>query len=127
MSVLTETDKWGEKTEDETIKILKKKFGDENVKKIGELGGKQDMIAGVDCEIIIDGQKLTAQIKPFSKSQELDDEITLFDTGQVKKYYTDLLIFTKQNRELLIFKNKNSKIVDGNFVFPKSDLIYSLS
>lgn len=127
MSLLTETDKWGEKTEDETIKILKKKFGDENVKKIGELGGKQDMIAGVDCEIIINSQKLTAQIKPFSKIEETDDSITVFDTGQVKKYYTNLLIFSKKNKEILVFNNKNSKIVDGNFVFPKSDLIYSLS
>jgi hypothetical protein len=47
--------------------------------------------------------------------------------GNVKKYKTDWLIFSKNDKEILVFDNKNSKIVDGNFVFNKENLIYTLS
>jgi hypothetical protein len=48
-------------------------------------------------------------------------------SGNVKKYNTDWIIFAKNNKEVLIFDNKNSKIKDGNFVFPEENLIYTLS
>ena len=47
--------------------------------------------------------------------------------GNVKKYKTDLLIFSKNNKEILLFDNQNSKIINGNFVFPEENLIYTLS
>ena len=127
MKVLTQTDAWGQSREDKTIEILKKKFGKDNVIAIGKLGGKEDMIGGIDCEVIINGRKLSSQIKPFSSIKTNDEEITVIGSGAVKKYYTDWLIFTKNNQEVLIFRNKNSKIVDGQYVFPKGDLIYSLN
>jgi len=127
MSLLTQSDSWGEITENATIEILKKKFGEDNVKKIGKLGGKDDMLKGIDCEVIIDGVKHTAQIKPFTGTEENEDTITIKGSGQVKKYTTDLIIFTKNNKDVIIFDNDKTTIVGGNFVFPKNKLIYKLN
>jgi len=124
---LTQTDSWGQKREDETIKILKKKFGEENVIPVGKLGSKEDMIGGIDCEIILKGKKITCQIKPFSSFKKIDGELFVYGSANVKKYTTDWLIFTKNNKEVLIFKNYNTKIVGGDYVFPEKDLIYTLS
>jgi hypothetical protein len=44
--------------------------------------------------------------------------------GNVKKYKTYWLIFSKNNKEILVFENHNSKIINGNFVFPEENLIY---
>lgn len=127
MKVLTQTDTWGQSREDKTIEILKKKFGKDNVNAIGKLGSKADMIGGIDCEVIINGRKLSSQIKPFGSIETTGEEITVIGSGAVKKYYTDWLIFTRNNKDVLIFRNKNSKIVNGQYVFPKGDLIYSLN
>lgn len=127
MRILTQTDSWGQKREDETVKILKKKFGDENVTAIGKLGSKEDMIDGVDCEITINGTKHTSQIKPFISFKKIDNELVVYGSANVKKYKTDWLIFTKNNKEVLVFRNKNTKIIEGNYVFPSKDLIYTLS
>ena len=127
MSVLTQSDSWGEKTENDTVEILKKKFGEDNVKKIGRLGGKDDMLKGIDCEVIIDGVKHTAQIKPFTGTEETEENITVKGTGQVKRYTTDLIIFTKNNKDVMIFDNDKTSIIGGNFVFPKNKLIYKLN
>jgi Fe-Mn family superoxide dismutase len=127
MRVLIQTDSWGQKREDETIKILKKKFGEENVIAVGKLGSKEDMIGGIDCEIIIKGRKLTCQIKPFTSFKKIDNELVIYGSANVKKYNTDWLIFTKNNKEVLIFRNQNTKIVGGDYVFPDNDLIYTLS
>jgi Fe-Mn family superoxide dismutase len=127
MKVLGVMDSWGQKTEDETIKILKKKFGENNVIAVGSLGSKSDMLGGIDCIIIIDGVKRTCQIKPISSFTEIGDELVIFGSANVKKYNTDLLIFNQNNKEIFIFNNDNTKIVNGNYVFPKKDLIYSLS
>jgi len=127
MNKLIQTDSWGQKREDETIEILKKKFGEKNVIPIGKLGSKSDMIGGIDCIIIKDDKKITIQIKPFSSFKKIDNMIVVYDSANVKEYTTDWLIFTKNNKEVLIFKNDNTKIVDGNYVFPEKDLIYILS
>ena len=127
MKILTQTDSWGQKREDVTVDILKRKFGKDNVNAIGKLGSREDMIGGIDCEITVKGIKLTAQIKPFTSLKNIDGEIHVFGSANVKKYNTDWLIFTKNNKEVVIFRNKNSKIVDGVYVFPEKDLIYSLN
>jgi hypothetical protein len=48
-------------------------------------------------------------------------------SGNVKRYNTNWLIFAKNNKEILIFENKNCAIDGGNFVFPEENLIYTLS
>ena len=66
MSILNDTNKWGDDRESLVVDRLKPIFGDDNVSKVGKLGSRQDMIGGVDCEIKIDGKVNTAQIKPFN-------------------------------------------------------------
>lgn len=127
MMVLGQTHAWGQKREDTTIEILKKQFGDKNVKAVGKLGSSEDMIGGIDCELNVNGKPKTAQIKPFTHMKTEDGLTYVMGAGNVKKYKTDLLIFSKNNKEIIIFDNKNSKIVDGNFVFPEENLIYTLS
>ena len=127
ISVLKQTDSWGQKREDETIKILRKKFGDENVKSVGKLGSKEDMIGGIDCEIIYKGKKYTGQIKPFGSINKVGNMWFVYDSANVKEYKTDWLIFTKNNEVVLIFKNDNTKIIDGNYVFPEKNYIYKLT
>jgi Fe-Mn family superoxide dismutase len=127
MRILTQTDSWGQKREDVTVDILKKKFGKDNVRAIGKLGSREDMIGGIDCEIDVAGTTHTSQIKPFTSLKKIDGFIHVFGSANVKKYSTDWLIFTKNNKDVVVFRNKNTKIVDGQYVFPEKDLIYSLN
>ena len=127
MMVLGQTHAWGQKREDSTVEILKREFGQDNVNAVGKLGSSEDMVGGIDCEIIIDGQLKTAQIKPFTHMKTEDGITYVMGAGNVKKYKTDLLIFSKNNKEILVFDNHNSKIINGNFVFPEQNLIYTLS
>ena len=125
LRTLTEKDKAGSKREEITASILRRYFGkDVNVKIIGELGSKKDAIQGIDLELTKDGQKYTAQIKPFRDMIVSEDGITLEGTASVKIYNTDLMIFQK-GKNVLIF-NKKPIIVDGNFVFPKDSLMYDI-
>jgi len=127
MNILNYTNYLGQENENETIKILKKKFGEENVIAVGKLGSKSDMVSGIDCLIILGGVKITGQIKPFKLLNKVDDKLFIFGTGQVKEYKTDLLIFYNRYKGVLVFKNDNTEIINGNYVFPEKKLIYTLS
>lgn len=127
MSTLTKTNSIGDKTENSTVNILKKKFGEENVIQIGKLGSTEDMVGGVDCEIVIDSVTYTAQIKPYTNFKKVEGNYVVYGTGQVKPYKTDFLIFTKSNKDVLVFKNESTKIINGNFVLPVDNLIYQLN
>jgi hypothetical protein len=125
LRTLTEKDKAGSKREEITAAILKRFFGkNAKVEVIGELGSKKDAIQGVDLELTMDGQKYTAQIKPFRDMIIGEDGITLEGTASVKIYNTDLMIFQK-GKNVLVF-NKKPKIVKGNFVFPVDSLMYNI-
>lgn len=125
MSILTRTHNLGEKRENFVQEKLKKKFGEDMVQKIGGIGSKEDMVSGIDIIVTVDGEKLSAQVKPMSSMEKDDEKITVFGTGGVKIYHTDWMIFTK-GTDIFIFDNDNTKIEGGNFVFPASALIYSL-
>lgn len=127
MNVLSYTDKLGQKREDKTIEILKKKFGEKNVTAIGKLGSEEDMIGGIDCIVKIKDNILTCQIKPYISITKENDTYIVNDTGNVKKYNTNWLIFISSNNDVVIFRNLNSKIINGMYVFPEKDLIYALS
>jgi ABC-type multidrug transport system fused ATPase/permease subunit len=73
------------------------------------------MIGGIDCEINIDGVKNTAQIKPFTYTKNINGLVSIFGSGNVKKYNTDLLIFANSKGQILVFKNSDSKIINGTF------------
>lgn len=123
ISTLGRTNMYGEKTENQSVELLKKAFGSDNVLKIGKLGSSQDMLGGVDAEIIANGKTHTAQIKPFTGYDLLDGKYTIYGTANVKPYKTDWLIFTNKKDEMLVFNNKNTKIIGGNYTFNKEDLI----
>jgi hypothetical protein len=84
------------------------------------------MIGGIDCEIKIDGVTNTAQIKPFTYTKNVNGFVSVFGSGNVKKYNTDLLIFANSKGQILVFKNSDSKIINGTFVFPENNLIYTV-
>jgi hypothetical protein len=125
MSILQRTHDLGEKRENFVLVKLQKKFGNDNVKKIGGIGSKEDMVSGIDMIIIVDGEKFSAQVKPMGSMEKEDEQITVFGTGGVKNYSTEWMIFTK-GTDIYVFDNDNTKIVGGNYVFPASALIYSL-
>jgi len=126
MSVMGVTSTKGNKTEDVVVEKLKKQFGDENVTRIGELGNKEDMMTGVDVKIIVDGKEHTAQVKPFSHITTVGDEYKVEGTANVKRYKTDWMIFLKRLEDMVIFDNKNTKIIDGIYHFPIDAKLYQL-
>jgi hypothetical protein len=84
------------------------------------------MISGVDAVINIDGKRLTAQIKPFSYIKEISPtEVMVFGASAPKKYKTDFIVFNNTSKTV-VFKNDNTKILDGNYVFPKESEIKSV-
>ena len=127
MATLGVTHGMGGETEDYAVKVLKKEFGNDNVEQIGELGNKEDMLGGIDCKVTVDGIENSSQIKPFSRIKKDKGTIIVLETGQVKKYHTSWMIFARKNKEVLVFSNKNTKIVGGSYVFPEEDLIYTLN
>lgn len=127
MFVLGQTHSWGQKREDNTVLILKKQFGESKVIPVGKLGSTEDMVGGIDTIIEIDGNKINAQIKPFTHLISEGKTTHVMGAGNVKRYSTDWIIFSKNNKEIIVFNNSNSKIINGNFVFPQEDLIYTLS
>jgi hypothetical protein len=119
MRTLEEKNAMGDKREEITATILRRFFGkDVKVEQVGKLGSKEDALSGVDLKLTNGDKTETAQVKPY-KVKVVDEEkgtITLFGTGKVKHYYTDLLIFQK-GKNVLIF-NQKPKIMGGNYVFP---------
>jgi hypothetical protein len=81
------------------------------------------MIGGIDAIIQTNDGEKTAQIKPFSRTDEKNGIITVYDTGNVKKYKVDYLVFHRDNKGTIVFDNKNTKIVNGNYTFTVSDLL----
>lgn len=119
--------KKGENTENFTSKLLKNKFGINNVKLNGGSGVSSDAIGGVDCVVTINENKITGQIKPFTKFFKKGEKIIVVTPSLIKHYPTRWLIFTNTiNKEVLIFRNTNTEIVDGNYTFNEKDLIYFL-
>ena len=47
----------------------------------------------------------------------------MLDTGQVNKYKTNWMIFSKNNKDAMIFDNDGIKIVKGNYLIPEINLI----
>ena len=79
-----------------------------------------------DLTVVLDGKKHTAQVKPYSTMTKEDGKITMKDTGNVKPYDVDWLIFinTKSNK-VLIFENKPIKN-HNQYVFNESSLIHEI-
>ena len=125
LKTLADKNAAGIKREEITAAIIRRYFGPTvKVDLIGGLGSKKDAIGGIDLELTIDGTLYTAQVKKFGQKIIDKDNITLEDTGQVKPYHTDLMIF-QRGKNVLIF-NKKPRILGGKYVFPPDSLWYSI-
>lgn len=125
MKVLEEKDKVGDKREKITASILRRHFGKRiKIDELGKLGNKQDAISGIDLVLYLDGERKTAQVKPFVDKIDKGKTYTMIGTGQVKPYTTDYMVFQK-GKNVLVFEN-NPKILDGAYVFPVESLVYDI-
>lgn len=127
LATLGKTSDLGNERESIAIKILKRVYGKENVHHIGGLGVVDDMKAGIDAIIKVDGVNYTAQIKGFGGVELLDDKYIITNTGQVKMYKTKWMIFINAEHRIFIFDNSDTEIVDGNYSFPKSKLLRKIN
>lgn len=121
--ILNTTSTMGSKTEDFVETKFKEKFGPENVKRIGALGSKEDMM-GVDLKVFTNGKLYTAQVKPYDSVEEIDDMIRVEGTANVKPYSTDWMVFVRRGKDFIVFDNTNSQIIDGTYNFPVDSLLY---
>ena len=46
----------------------------------------------------------------------------MFDTGVIKPYKTDWLVFHNSKKGVMVFDNSNTEIIGGRYVFNKEDL-----
>lgn len=120
MSGLDKTNKFGDKREIDAVISLKKIFNTSNVKKVGELGDVDDMIKGIDAVVTVEGITKTIQIKPFNRINKKDGKVIVYGTGNVKPYKTDYLVFHSDKLGTEVFENKNTKIVNGRYIFNES-------
>jgi Fe-Mn family superoxide dismutase len=118
----------GQKSEDEASKIIKNYFGDRVfVSKTGGAGKKVDAFGGVDLILRLGENKYFTQVKAFSNIKKEDGKITVFDTGDVKLYKVDWMIFINyKTKKVLIFKN-NPIEYSGQYVFDESSLLYEIN
>jgi superoxide dismutase, Fe-Mn family len=118
----------GQKSEDKSTSIIEKYFGDRiKTDKTSGAGMELDALSGIDVVYTLDGVKHTAQVKPFSGVKKDGEKITILNTGDVKPYKVDWMIFINDKTEkVLIFKNEpiqNQK----QYVFKDSSLIHEIN
>jgi Fe-Mn family superoxide dismutase len=121
--ILSSTSGRGSKTEDIAEKKFGEKFGTENVRRIGELGSKEDMM-GIDLKVKVDGKEYTAQVKPFESISEIDGMYRVEGTANVKKYKTDWMVFIRRGKDVVVFDNSKSEIKDGTYNYPLDSMLY---
>jgi len=117
----------GQKSEDSALKKIEDYFeGGAEIEKIGGHGQKQDALKGIDLIVNLNGQKYTAQVKPYSSINTEEGKISLSNTGNVKPYNVDWLIFINpKNNNILIFKNEPIKN-HNQYVFNEDSLIHEI-
>ena len=117
----------GQKSEDSALKKIEDYFeGDAKIEKIGGHGQKQDALKGIDLIVKLNGQNYTAQVKPYSSIHTEEGKISLSNTGNVKPYSVDWLIFINpKNNSILIFKNEPIKN-HNQYVFNVDSLIHEI-
>jgi len=117
----------GEKSEDSAAKKIDNFFkGEATVEKISGHGQKKDAFKGIDLKITMGDKTMTAQVKPYSTYSILKNRIELLDTGNVKQYDVDWIIFSNPKTEkTLIFKNNPIESSD-QYIFNIDSLLYEI-
>ena len=117
----------GQKSEDDVYTKIEEYFkGNAKVTKIGGHGQKEDALKGIDLIVNLGGIPHTSQVKPFSSFLKTEEIIEMLDTGNVKHYSVDLLIFINpKTNNVMIFENK--PISEKNqYVFKVESLLYEI-
>ena len=129
--ILQFCDAIGKRTEEATKEIIQQNLGEQSINLLSGYGVIGDMILGIDAKVVINGFENTAQIKGFHRIYEesYNDELYVVVEGSagVKKYNTDLMIFTNvKNKESVIIESKNMFTKDSKFYFPITNNIQRL-
>lgn len=119
--------KRGQKSESSATKKMEIYFGkNAKVIQVGGHGQKKDAFKGIDLIVNLNDKEYTAQVKPYSTMSIIKDKIELLDTGNVKKYDTDWLIFVNQKtNKILIFKN-NPITNENQYSFNMDSLLHEI-
>ena len=119
--------KRGQKSESSATKKMEIYFGkNAKVIQVGGHGQKKDAFKGIDLIVKLNDKEYTAQVKPYSTMSIIKDKIELLDTGNVKKYDTDWLIFVNQKtNKILIFRN-NPLTSENQYSFNIDSLIHEI-
>jgi hypothetical protein len=76
--------------------------------------------------IDLDGKKHTAQVKPFSSTTLVGDKVEISDTGNVKPYNVNWLIFIQpKTNKILIFDNHPLQS-ENQYIFKLSSLLHEI-
>jgi Fe-Mn family superoxide dismutase len=122
MNTLDKTNKFGDETEISAVVSLKEMFNTKKVFKVGELGNKRDMLDGVDAYVELSEGVKTIQIKPYGYVSKKNEKIIIQQSGNVKHYKTDYIVFHNPKVGTLVFDNQNTQIIDGKYMFNESSL-----
>jgi len=125
--ILKKTDCLGKRNEQAAEQILNDKLGDGSCEIKAGAGHTQDMKIGIDAVINIDGNKLSAQIKPFTSTIEKNEIITVLGTSSAKLYSkVDLMVFVNvKSATVKVYKTKDIFIESNNFMIPKQNEVFS--
>ena len=126
MKLLNRTHDKGGQLEEYVAKKINQEFGEGTATVVGSLGSKEDF-AGTDLTVNFDDKIQNAQIKPILNMEVIDGFYNIKIKGFVKKFNTDLLIFSNINKEVYIFKNKTVAFSSSMFKIPTQDLIYTVN
>lgn len=126
MSLLNKTHKKGGDLEAYVANKINKEFGDKTATLIGSLGSKEDF-AGTDLIVNFDNKIQSAQVKPILSMEVIEGMYHIKIKGFVKKFNTDLLIFSNLNEPVYVFKNQDVDFSSSLFKIPTENLIYTVN
>ncbi len=126
--VLKKTDCLGKRNEDAACKIINQNLGDGSCKIESGAGHSNDMLSGIDATLKLEGNNLTAQIKPYKTIVVSDNFVAIQGSSSTQEYKkVDTIIFVNvKSLSVKIFKTNNIKIEKGNFLIPKENEIMSI-
>jgi hypothetical protein len=118
----------GIRNEEITKKIIDSKLGENSCKLFKEDGLTKFMKNGIDCKILINNFEHTAQIKPYKFIVETDEVYNIVGSSSLQIYHNvDLYVFVNTKKKIVkIFKTRNSRIFNGNYLIPKENELLTL-
>ena len=127
-NTIRETEKVGEENEELVVKYIKalaKSVYNEDIEVKREVTSSyNDLILGIDITFKLKEKEFTCQVKPLKSMNYKGNDIIVTSSGRIKKYETNYIAFSNAKLgEVLLFRAKNLKFKDDNFILPKTDLV----